>query len=83
MLTRLRGAKVYDPSNGVDGEAQDIYIQGNRIAEPPVNVLAVDKTVDVRGCAVMAGGIDIHTHIGGGKVKPKAPTTAKSSSPGE
>lgn len=68
MLTRLRGAKVYDPSNGVDGEAQDIYIQGNRIAEPPVNVLAVDKTVDVRGCAVMAGGIDIHTHIGGGKV---------------
>ena len=68
MLTRLRGAKVYDPSNGVDGEIQDIYIQGNRIAEPPINVRSVDKTVDIRGCVVMAGGIDIHTHIGGGKV---------------
>ena len=68
MLTRLCGAKVYDPSNGIDGKTQDVFIQDGRIAEPPVNVRAADKTIDVRGCAVMAGGIDIHTHIGGGKV---------------
>ncbi len=68
MLTRLRGAKVYDPTNGVDGKTQDIFIRDGRIAEPPTNIRAADKTIDVRGCAAMAGGIDIHTHIGGGKV---------------
>jgi formylmethanofuran dehydrogenase subunit A len=27
-----------------------------------------DQTIDCSGCVVMAGGIDLHTHIGGGKV---------------
>lgn len=68
MLTRLRGAKVYDPGNGIDGKRVDVFIEDGRIAKRPENVRAADKTIDVRGCAIMAGGIDIHTHIGGGKV---------------
>ena len=68
MLIRLRGAKVYDPGREVDGQRCDVFIQDGRIAAPPPNVRAVDKTIDARGCAVMAGGIDIHTHIGGGKI---------------
>jgi len=28
----------------------------------------VDREIDAGGCVVMAGGIDMHTHIGGGKV---------------
>ena len=27
-----------------------------------------DEVIDARGCIAMAGGIDLHTHIGGGKV---------------
>ncbi len=27
-----------------------------------------DRTIDCTGCVLMAGGIDLHTHIGGGKV---------------
>ena len=29
---------------------------------------AVTEEIDIGGCIVMAGGIDMHTHIGGGKV---------------
>ncbi|TDJ64048.1 MAG: formylmethanofuran dehydrogenase subunit A [Proteobacteria bacterium] len=68
MLTRLRGAKVYDPANGVDGLRRDVFMHDGRIAQPPENTGMVNHTVDVRGCAIMAGGIDMHTHIGGGKV---------------
>ena len=68
MLTRLRGATVYDPANGVDGLRRDVFMHDGRIAQPPENTGMVDHTVDVRGCAIMAGGIDMHTHIGGGKV---------------
>ena len=68
MLTRLRGARIYDPANGVDGKRRDLFIRDGRIAQAPENVRAADTTIDVRGCAIMAGGIDIHTHIGGGKV---------------
>lgn len=68
MLTRLRGAKVYDPANGVDGKRRDVFIADGRIVSPPDSMRAVDETIDVRGCVLMAGGIDMHTHIGGGKV---------------
>lgn len=68
MLTRLRGATVYDPANGVNGRRRDVFLQDGRVAVRPANIRAVDKTIDVRGCAIMAGGIDLHTHIGGGKV---------------
>jgi formylmethanofuran dehydrogenase subunit A len=62
---RLRGALVIDPTQPEDG-VRDLYLQDGRIA-----ALAsgdpVDAEIDVSGCVVMAGGIDMHTHIGGGK----------------
>lgn len=68
MLTRLKGARIYDPANGIDGRRGDIFFENGRIVPAPDNVRRADVTIDVRGCAIMAGGIDIHTHIGGGKV---------------
>ncbi len=68
MLTKLSGGKVYDPANGVSGEVRDIYVQdGKIVAAPPPNA-HIDKTHDLRGKVVMAGAIDPHTHIGGGKM---------------
>jgi formylmethanofuran dehydrogenase subunit A len=68
MLTRLSGGTVYDPAHGVNGEQRDLYIRDGRIVDGVGRSERVDQTVDVRGKVVMAGAIDPHTHIGGGKV---------------
>ncbi len=68
MLKRLTGGCVYDPANGIDGEVLDLYIREGVIVAPPENGQAPDETIDVSGRVVMAGAIDLHTHIGGGKV---------------
>lgn len=63
---RLRGGRVVDPANGVDA-VRDLGIRDGRIVElHPQDAVAED--IDASGCVVMAGGIDMHTHIGGGKV---------------
>ncbi len=64
---RLKGGRVYDPANGVDGETRDIGMRDGRIVALHPQEEA-DHEYDVSGCVVMAGGIDLHTHIGGGKV---------------
>lgn len=61
--TLIRGGHVIDPAHGVDA-VQDIHLQDGRVVAPLPDV---DETVDASGCIVMAGGIDMHTHIGGGK----------------
>ncbi|WP_227247421.1 formylmethanofuran dehydrogenase subunit A [Paraburkholderia caribensis] len=65
-IARLRGGRVYDPANGVDGELRDLYIRDGRIVDAPADG-AVDREYDAQGMIVMAGGIDLHSHIGGGK----------------
>ncbi|SIT45015.1 Formyltransferase/hydrolase complex Fhc subunit A [Paraburkholderia piptadeniae] len=65
-ISRLRGGRLYDPANGIDGEVRDLYIRDGRIVAPPADG-AVDVDYDAQGMIVMAGGIDLHSHIGGGK----------------
>ena len=64
---RLRGGRVYDPVHGTDGEVRDVCVRDGRIvdidARDPVN-----HEINAAGCIVMAGGIDLHSHIGGGKM---------------
>ena len=66
-MIRLKGGKVYDPTNGIDGKTMDLYVNDGKLVSPPGNH-RVDKVIDISNRIVMAGGIDIHTHIGGGKV---------------
>ena len=63
---RLRGGRVIDPINGVDA-VRDLGVRDGRIVELQAHE-AVGEEIDASGCVVMAGGIDMHTHIGGGKV---------------
>ena len=64
---RIRGGRVVDPANGIDAEPRDIgWRDGRIVALHPDE--ATDEVIDASGCIVMAGGIDMHTHIGGGKV---------------
>jgi formylmethanofuran dehydrogenase subunit A len=65
MRLRLKGGRVQDPLNGIDGEVRDVWVEGGRIVPPAPTA---DATYDVGGCVVMPGGIDLHSHIGGGKV---------------
>jgi formylmethanofuran dehydrogenase subunit A len=67
---RLRGGRVHDPAHGIDGDVRDIWVRDGRIVDAPTPGLddAAHEDIDLSGCIVMAGGIDMHTHIGGGKV---------------
>jgi formylmethanofuran dehydrogenase subunit A len=67
MVIKLSGGKVYDPANKVSGEVRDIYVENGKIVGAPADG-RVAQTYDVKGRVVMAGAIDPHTHIGGGKM---------------
>lgn len=66
MLTRIIGGEIVDPVNGRVGKG-DIWIEDETIVSAPSGRQA-DMTLDATGCVVMAGAIDIHSHIGGGNV---------------
>ncbi|HEY6513128.1 MAG TPA: formylmethanofuran dehydrogenase subunit A [Burkholderiaceae bacterium] len=62
----LRGGLVIDPAAGSAGVRRDLHVRDGRIVAASGE--AFDREIDASGCVVMAGGIDLHTHIGGGKV---------------
>ncbi|MCB5187272.1 formylmethanofuran dehydrogenase subunit A [Methylobacillus caricis] len=68
MLIKLTGGRIYDPAHNIDGRVMDIYVRDGRIVERPGDAETIDQEYDLRGKVVMAGAIDMHTHIGGGKV---------------
>ena len=62
---RIKGGYVYDPLNGVDGDAMDVLISGGKVVE---KVGKDAKVIDAKGKLVMAGGVDVHSHIAGSKI---------------
>jgi formylmethanofuran dehydrogenase subunit A len=66
VLICLRGGHIVDPVNGVDGVG-DLYFEDGRIVAPPTD-RSPDEEYDASGHIVMAGAIDIHSHIAGGGV---------------
>ncbi|MDE3011921.1 MAG: formylmethanofuran dehydrogenase subunit A [Pseudomonadota bacterium] len=68
MLKRLRGGRIFDPTRGLEGAVADLWMRDGWIVDGPRDGERVDEDIDVSGRIVMAGAIDMHTHIGGGKV---------------
>ena len=68
MITCLKNGRLYDPAQQKNGVLEDIYIAQGRIVAKPLNPSKVTKTFDLSGKIVMAGAIDMHSHIGGGKI---------------
>lgn len=66
MLTRLTGGRIIDPVHARDGVG-DLWVQDGRMIDAPDHARA-DETLDLSGCIVMAGGLDIHTHVAGTNV---------------
>jgi len=67
MLTRIAGGRVIDPATERD-ETGDVWMRDGRIAAPPPAGTQPDETYDAAGKVVMAGAIDIHSHIAGAHV---------------
>ncbi len=68
MITLLKNGKIYDPAHKKDGVMEDIYIRDGKIIAKPNAAEKNTKIFDLTGKIVMAGAIDMHSHIGGGKV---------------
>ena len=59
----LRGGRVIDPAQGLDG-VFDVAVSGGRIAAVAKNLPGpARETVDVRGKLVLPGLIDTHAHV--------------------
>ncbi len=67
-MLKLKGGTVVDPAHGVRGEVRDVFVQDGRIVADPGPAGHIERDIDATGMIVMAGAIDLHTHIGGGKV---------------
>lgn len=63
---RITNGKVLDPANGEAAVARDVVVVDGRIAAADA-APASAETIDAKGGIVMAGAIDIHSHIAGGK----------------
>lgn len=66
MLTHLVGGRIIDPANDRD-EVGDVWWRDGRIIDAPSEMRA-EATYDATGKIVMAGAIDIHSHIAGWNV---------------
>lgn len=66
MLIKLKNGSIYDPDLNCHGDIGNLFIEdGNIIADPGPDA-RFDTVYDLGGKVVMAGAIDIHTHIAGG-----------------
>ncbi len=61
---RIKNGTVYDPLNEIKGEKMDIFVEDGEIVEESDD----GKEIDASGLLVLPGGVDIHSHIAGGKV---------------
>ncbi|MDA8745643.1 formylmethanofuran dehydrogenase subunit A [Rubripirellula amarantea] len=66
MQINIKRGRVIDPSRNFDA-VSDLFVSDGKIVESLTNPASA-HVVDASGCVIMAGGIDLHTHIGGGKV---------------
>ena len=61
----IRNGAVFDPSRGINGDVVDVAIRDGRIVD---SVGSDAKVIDAAGKTVMAGGVDVHSHVAGPKV---------------
>lgn len=68
MTLGILNGRLYDPRNGINNAVQDIWIQDGRVVDAAEVDREKAEIIDAAGLVVMAGGVDIHSHIVGAKV---------------
>ena len=68
MITQLKSGNVFDPHNKIFNVKKDIFIKDGKIIDKKNIHSKIDKIINCNNKIVMPGAIDLHTHIGGGKV---------------
>ena len=65
MNIRIENGEVVDPTHGENMVKRAIHVKEGKIA---LNSDPSAQVIDATDCVVMAGGVDIHTHVAGPKV---------------
>ena len=69
MKFKITNGLLFDPIQNFDKKKKDIFVDGNKIVDPSSEEKKKYITsYDVDGMIVMAGAIDMHSHIAGGNV---------------
>jgi formylmethanofuran dehydrogenase subunit A len=61
----VKGGFIVDPTQKMDGVVGDVAIKDGKIVD---KVSSSAKVIDAKGKVVMAGGVDVHSHVAGPKV---------------
>ncbi|AGB01716.1 formylmethanofuran dehydrogenase subunit A [Methanoregula formicica] len=61
----VKGGFIVDPTRKINGDVGDVAIKDGKIVD---RVGSSAKVIDAKGKVVMAGGVDIHSHVAGPKV---------------
>jgi formylmethanofuran dehydrogenase subunit A len=61
----IKGGFIIDPTRDIDGDVGDVAIKDGKIVD---KVSSAAKVIDAKGKVVMAGGVDVHSHVAGPKV---------------
>ena len=59
---RIRGGRIFDPPTGRRGEIGDVCVRDGRIVE---SLPASAPVFEARNLVVMAGAVELHTHVAG------------------
>lgn len=63
MKVLIKNGRVIDPASKLD-KVSDLLIEDGKIAEIKTALSAkADQIIDAKGCFVMPGFIDLHTHL--------------------
>ena len=69
MKFKIINGTIFDPTQNLNKKHHDIYVENGFITKPtPLETKKFHTTYDANGMYVMAGAIDIHSHIAGGNV---------------
>ena len=69
MKFKIINGKIFDPTQKLNGEKGDIFVDNGVISFPDKSQIRDYKNCyNAEGLIVMAGAIDIHSHIAGGNV---------------
>ena len=56
----IKNGCVIDPTQSINGQKMDICIKDGKIVDKVSNAA---KVIDAAGKTVMAGGVDVHSHV--------------------